>query len=196
MVNGKGDFDGDDGYEGESEPPDSTELKMLKAAKEAAGAFNAQDIQEELYKLDYEDIVAGIPCRFKYRQVDPESYGLTAEDILLADDKELNDYVSLRKFATYRDRKDKPLGKLDKKRKRLRLALRERLESFEAEKTASKKHKIEKDRDAMGEKSSASENVEKKCIKRKRLRKKMSKGKDDSKKDLSSSVTRRKSLYD
>jgi protein KRI1 len=194
MINGEGGFDGD-GYEGESEPPNSTELKMLKAAKEAAGAFNAQDIQEELYKLDYEDIVAGIPCRFKYRQVDPESYGLTAEDILLADDKELNDYVSLRKFATYRDRKDKPLGKLDKKRKRLRFALRERLESLEAEKTATKKHKVEKDRDATGEKSGTSASVDKNSSTRKRQRKKKSKGKDDSTKEMNSS-TRRKSLYD
>ena len=86
------------------------------------------DIEEELYELDYEDLVAGIPTRFKYKQVNPEGFGLSAEDILLADDDDLNKYVSLKKIATYREALDVNAGKLDKKRKRLRVLLRERRE--------------------------------------------------------------------
>ena len=60
-------------------------------------------MQEELYKLDYEDIVAGMPTRFKYRQVEANDYGLTTEEILLARDSTLKQYVSLKKMAPYRE---------------------------------------------------------------------------------------------
>ena len=89
-----------------------------------------ENVEEELYKLDYEDIVAGMPTRFKYRQVEPESFGLTAEDILLADDEDLNQYVSLKKLATYRTDGDRHAKNLDKKRKRLRVKLKEKKEEL------------------------------------------------------------------
>eukprot|EP01034_Spumella_vulgaris_P026860 gene26860-33506_t len=91
---------------------------------------------DDLYKLDYEDIVAGIPCRFKYKQVEPESYGLTSEDILLAEDSELNSFVSLKHISAYNltgyGRSD---HEISKKRKKLRTTLKERLarEALEAE---------------------------------------------------------------
>jgi protein KRI1 len=61
-------------------------------------------INEELYKLDYEDIVAGIPTRFKYRQVTPNNYGLTTTEILCARDSTLKQFVSLKKLAPYAER--------------------------------------------------------------------------------------------
>lgn len=42
-----------------------------------------------------------MPVRFKYTRVEPVSYGLNAVDILLADDRELNRYVPLKKLAPY-----------------------------------------------------------------------------------------------
>lgn len=102
----------------------------------------AAAVEEELYKLDYEDIVAGIPCRFKYRKVEAEDFGLTIDDILLAEDAELNQFVSLSKLNPYRSNRRKAAAgegsadadggeggelKVSKKRKRLRAAVRERL---------------------------------------------------------------------
>ena len=63
---------------------------------------------EEYYKLDYEDIIGDLPTRFKYRQVKPSMYGLTSAEVLAADDKDLNQYVSLRKIAPYTTEEWKP----------------------------------------------------------------------------------------
>jgi protein KRI1 len=40
--------------------------------------------------------------KFRYREVLPETFGLTTRDIILADDKQLNEYIGLKKFAPYR----------------------------------------------------------------------------------------------
>ncbi|KAL1876065.1 Kinetochore protein Spc24 [Paecilomyces lecythidis] len=54
--------------------------------------------------------------RFRYRETSPTSYGLTARDILMADDSQLNQFAGLKKLAPFRDpekkrRDQKKLGK-------------------------------------------------------------------------------------
>ena len=46
---------------------------------------------------------------FRYRETSPLAFGLTAQDILLASDSQLNQYAGLKKLATFRD--------MDKKRR-------------------------------------------------------------------------------
>ena len=63
---------------------------------------------EEYYALDCEDFVAGLPCRFRYKAVAADRYGLKTEEVLALSDKELNQVVSLKKLAPYREADPKP----------------------------------------------------------------------------------------
>lgn len=68
------------------------------------------------------------PARFRYRETSPSAYGLSALDILMADDAQLNSYVGLKKLASFRDAEKK---RKDKKRLGKKARLREfRKEAF------------------------------------------------------------------
>ncbi|KAH7411942.1 KRI1-like family C-terminal-domain-containing protein [Phaeosphaeria sp. MPI-PUGE-AT-0046c] len=81
--------------------------------------------------LEYEAALAAkpkAPTRFRYRETSPTNFGLTARDILLADDKQLNDFAGLKKLAAFRDPDKK---KKDKKHLSKKARLRQwRQETF------------------------------------------------------------------
>ena len=55
-------------------------------------------------KYDFEDVIGGgLKTKFRYVSVKPQSYGLSDEQILYGDDKQLNKYISIKKLAPYEE---------------------------------------------------------------------------------------------
>lgn len=99
-----------------------------------------QKYLDELYGLDYEDLIGDIKCRFKYKQVHTNDFGLTVDEIMAADDKELKQLVSLKRLAPYVENE----YEVDRKKlKWFRKTVQEAREEKEEAKQAKAKRKAE-----------------------------------------------------
>ncbi|MED6148848.1 hypothetical protein PIB30_056932 [Stylosanthes scabra] len=103
---------------------------LLEKAKQA--------MMDEYYKLDYEDTIGDLKTRFKYAKTKPNRFGMSAPELLLMDDKELNQYVSLKKLAPYRDEEWKLS---QQKRHMLKMRTKELLREAASKKKKNKKTK-------------------------------------------------------
>lgn len=67
-----------------------------------------ESLLEDYYNLDFEDVIGGgtVKTRFKYKKVAARDFGLTEDEILLLDDKQLNRLVGLKKYRPYKDDDD------------------------------------------------------------------------------------------
>ncbi|CAG8642473.1 2700_t:CDS:2 [Acaulospora colombiana] len=79
-----------------------SEKKRLEKEEKKKVKRKFDEYLDEYYQLDYEDIIGDTPVRFKYRQTKPLSFGLTSTEILLSDEKDLNEFVSIKKLAPFR----------------------------------------------------------------------------------------------
>lgn len=72
---------------------------------------------------DFEDIVGDLATKFHYRETEPNDYGLSAEELLMATDEELDKWVSLKETISYKTREEELADKnrYDKKRNDLEL---------------------------------------------------------------------------
>ncbi|THY87160.1 Krr1-domain-containing protein [Aureobasidium pullulans] len=104
--------------------PDGVQRKTKKdRLKEAADKRRvARKERMAIEELVDADLTGDLPVStkasgFRYRETSPTSFGLTARDILFADDTALNEYAGLKKLATWRDedKKKKDKKKLGKK---------------------------------------------------------------------------------
>ena len=155
-------------YYAEGEGGEETELERKIKAK----------MEDELYKLDYEDIVAGMPTRFKYRQVEPNRYGLTTEEILFARDTTLKQFVSLKKMAPYREDGEFTVG--GRRRRKFREQLKHEIE----EEMGPQEMNLESNKTNESQESTNLEpEVESKKRKRRKSKKRKSKDDDPENKD-------------
>ncbi|PIL32876.1 hypothetical protein GSI_04994 [Ganoderma sinense ZZ0214-1] len=61
-----------------------------------------EEYMDEVYGLDFNDMVGGMPTRFHYAKVDSQTFGLSSAEILMATDAELNTFMGIKKYAPYR----------------------------------------------------------------------------------------------
>jgi len=98
----------DDEEAGTSSKKSSKQRKQERAEAKSTARRDRRLIENLVNQnLEYEAALAAKPSkaasRFRYRETSPTSFGLTARDILLADDKALNDFAGLKKLAAFRD---------------------------------------------------------------------------------------------
>ncbi|KAI4297090.1 hypothetical protein L6164_036997 [Bauhinia variegata] len=134
-----GNSDDEEGEKEDDEEKIPEEGKRKRKRKTALLEKARQAMLDEYYKLDYEDTIGDLKTRFKYTKTKPNRYGLTPEELLTVDDKELNQYISLKKLAPYREEEWK-LANL--KRYQLKKKIKEILHAGSSHK---RKHKKSRD---------------------------------------------------
>ncbi|KAG7876499.1 hypothetical protein KL938_004567 [Ogataea parapolymorpha] len=121
------------------------ERQKLKEVAEKLVSANTPKLLEEVEEergrsKDKEEI------KFRYREVSPESFGLTTREILVADDKDLNELIGLKKFAPYRPKelklKDKRKYAKKKRLREWRMKVFKSADGLADDEPATKKHKV------------------------------------------------------
>lgn len=72
------------------------ELRMKELEEELD-----KEMEEEYYRKNFEDVIEGMPTRFKYVSVQKTSFGLSTEDILMADDELLSKHAPSKCYAPF-----------------------------------------------------------------------------------------------
>ena len=153
------DFDGSDGSDkdagsdGDEEAPNAGNKFSKRAAKRWKKELMAK--MEEYYKLDAEDFIDDMPCRFKYKQVAPSMYGLSTKEILAMTDKQLTQIMPLKKLAPYRH--DSDMQTDAKVKARAQRMAREFIAEAEKSQKERKKNKGKKKKKAAGADDDGSE---------------------------------------
>lgn len=149
---------GNDCYEKEegSGEERSEESKRKRKRKMSLVQKVKEEMMEEYYKLDYEGTIGDLKTRFKYAKVDPNKFGLKTEEILEMDDKELNQYVSIKKLAPYMDKEWKVPST---KKHQQKMMIRERLQE-KFDKKNKTKHKKDKPSSVLGSKQDGTEKLD------------------------------------
>ncbi|KAB2105305.1 hypothetical protein AG0111_0g6760 [Alternaria gaisen] len=103
-----GDEEQEEAEAGASSKKSSKQRKQERAEAKSTARRDRRLIENLVNQnLEYEAALASKPSkaasRFRYRETSPTSFGLTARDILLADDKALNEFAGLKKLAAFRD---------------------------------------------------------------------------------------------
>ncbi|KAI3871920.1 hypothetical protein MKX03_012953 [Papaver bracteatum] len=95
------DDDEDDDGEEHGDDDGDNESDQEEEEKPEEGKIKRKSKLSLWERLDYEGTIGDLKTRFKYAQVPPLRFGLSAKEVINMDDKELNQYVPLKKIAPY-----------------------------------------------------------------------------------------------
>ena len=76
-------------------------MKQLEDELDKELAGELKGLEEEYFQKSFEDVIEGMPTRFKYAKVPKKSFGLSTEDILMADDELLSKHVPSKCYAPF-----------------------------------------------------------------------------------------------
>ncbi|KAK0550561.1 Kinetochore protein Spc24 [Tilletia horrida] len=119
---------------------DDFDPEEYKAMSKEERKQKVQQMVDDYYDLDYEDMIGDMPTRFKYASVPKIDYGLSPAEILMASDKDLNEVVGLKMLQPYRkNAKGESMKKPADLGRRLR-EFRAKLDSGSSSSSSSKKN--------------------------------------------------------
>lgn len=97
--------------------------KQHKKEKRSKKLEKMKQKKKALKDIDCEDVIGDLKTKFHYRETVPNDYGLTADELLMATDEELEKWVSLKKAISYKSQEQELYDKkeYDKKRQNLNL---------------------------------------------------------------------------
>lgn len=107
--------------------PKQPVAKAEKPPPAGRAKMSFDEYLDAYYSLDYEDLIGDQPTRFKYRSVPANDYGLATEEILLADDSELNRWASLKRVTRYQTREQELRDRKRYRRRARDAALKRRI---------------------------------------------------------------------
>ncbi|KAL0955705.1 hypothetical protein HGRIS_001925 [Hohenbuehelia grisea] len=85
------------------------------------------EYMDEVYGLDINGMVGDMATRFKYVPVQSQNFALTPAEILMATDTELNEFMSIKRYAPYRTDAKKWDSKRNDRLKELKRKIAERM---------------------------------------------------------------------
>eukprot|EP00028_Trichosphaerium_sp_Am-I-7-wt_P000625 CAMPEP_0168518320 /NCGR_PEP_ID=MMETSP0405-20121227/6634_1 /TAXON_ID=498012 /ORGANISM="Trichosphaerium sp, Strain Am-I-7 wt" /LENGTH=231 /DNA_ID=CAMNT_0008538613 /DNA_START=124 /DNA_END=817 /DNA_ORIENTATION=- len=77
---------------------------LIKRKREMDICPDLEKDLQDYYSLDFEDVIGDdLYCRFKYREVEANDYGINLYEMLMNDPKDLNQIVGRKVLAPYRE---------------------------------------------------------------------------------------------
>lgn len=101
--------------------------KRVKKEKRLKKLEKEKKKKKAIKNADFEDMVGDLPTKFHYRETEPNDYGLTAQELLMATDEELEKWISLKDTIAYKSTEEELAQKRRFEKKRTDLEAKKQI---------------------------------------------------------------------